>query len=355
MKKIKLIVSDFHLGKGRLLPDGSMNPLEDFFYDDKFIEFLKHYTSGEYENAEFELIINGDFFNLLQTEYVEGADVITEKKAVKIMDDILNGHPQVFDALSFIATRLNSTLTFVVGNHDQGLLWPGVEAVLRKRISSNIRIFPKNYYFDGVYVEHGNQYEVLHHFDEKHFAIRSALTEEPIQNLPWGSYFVINFLNRYKLERPYIDKIKPFRLYLRWAVIYDTKFAVRALPSMLWFYLIHRFHPDPARRRSFKVTWHNITESIAHNNIQNEAFRILKNNKYNTVIFGHTHIYAHKNIDGKEYLNTGTWNDLISLDISNFGRYSKLTYVFVDYSDSIPRCYLKVWRGYFRPEDDLVF
>ena len=60
MKKVKLVVSDFHIGSGSVLPDGCPNLLEDFIYDGLFIDFLQHYTSGKYDAADVELIINGD-------------------------------------------------------------------------------------------------------------------------------------------------------------------------------------------------------------------------------------------------------------------------------------------------------
>ena len=59
MKKIKLVVSDLHLSSGRTLEDGTTNPLEEFFFDVKFKEFIHYYTTGEYKDYEVELIING--------------------------------------------------------------------------------------------------------------------------------------------------------------------------------------------------------------------------------------------------------------------------------------------------------
>jgi hypothetical protein len=45
---IQLVLSDFHLGKGRYLENGQVNTLEDFDEDEKFIEFLDHYSTGTY-------------------------------------------------------------------------------------------------------------------------------------------------------------------------------------------------------------------------------------------------------------------------------------------------------------------
>ena len=62
--KLKVIVSDFHLGEGQ--ERGSLNPWENFHHDDKFAELLRYYSTDYYEDEDVELIINGDFFDLLQ-------------------------------------------------------------------------------------------------------------------------------------------------------------------------------------------------------------------------------------------------------------------------------------------------
>jgi hypothetical protein len=55
-RKFKLVVSDMHLGKGRYFRDGTQNILEDFIYDREFSEFLAYYRTGEFADAEVELI-----------------------------------------------------------------------------------------------------------------------------------------------------------------------------------------------------------------------------------------------------------------------------------------------------------
>jgi hypothetical protein len=58
----------------------------------------------------------------------------------------------------------------------------------------------------------------------------------------------------------------------------------------------------------------------------------------------------------KEYLNTGTWTEITSLELVSFGKITKLTYVLIEFSDENlkPRCRLKEWRGYHRMEEDVV-
>ena len=70
-RKLKLVLSDLHLGKGMRLPNGAINFLEGFYYDDQFVEFIHYYSSGVYRHHDIELIINGDFFDFLQVDYKE--------------------------------------------------------------------------------------------------------------------------------------------------------------------------------------------------------------------------------------------------------------------------------------------
>src|SRR6476659_5988066 len=82
--RLKLVVSDFHLGKGRYFADGTQNILEDFIYDKEFAEFLTYYRTGKYEEADVELILNGDILNLLQMDsWGVHTHLITERSVIR--------------------------------------------------------------------------------------------------------------------------------------------------------------------------------------------------------------------------------------------------------------------------------
>ena len=122
-KKIKLVVSDLHLGKGRILQDGGNNPLEEFYYTEKLSEFLQYYSSGAYQDYEVELIINGDFLNFLQVDFKgHFSTVFTESVCLEILQSIIEGHKKVFKAMSTFASRPGNMITYIVGNHDQGMM-----------------------------------------------------------------------------------------------------------------------------------------------------------------------------------------------------------------------------------------
>ena len=90
---IVLVVSDFHLGKGRFLKNGQINILEDFFEDDRFAEFTQYYSSGKNYSNNIHLVLNGDILNLIQIDF-EGcfSHIIDEESTVKAIETIYSGH-----------------------------------------------------------------------------------------------------------------------------------------------------------------------------------------------------------------------------------------------------------------------
>ncbi|MEM7115682.1 MAG: hypothetical protein AAF614_24790 [Chloroflexota bacterium] len=63
-----LIVSDLHLSEGRLPIEGKYSPLEDFFSDQAFADFLAYYQKQG--GPPWKLVINGDTFDFLQVTAV---------------------------------------------------------------------------------------------------------------------------------------------------------------------------------------------------------------------------------------------------------------------------------------------
>ena len=72
-KKIIIVISDIHLGAGAIV-DGRRNPLEDFHSDKELVDFFDYYSAGIYQHLDVEIIINGDFLDLLAVPYVKYFD-----------------------------------------------------------------------------------------------------------------------------------------------------------------------------------------------------------------------------------------------------------------------------------------
>ena len=191
MRRIKVVLSDLHMGTGRLAADGTINVIEDFRSDQQLLDLLEYYRTGEYVDAEVEVILNGDIFECLALVDPDDHDptLITLAKSLAKIDRILEGHKEVFAALRTFAAGERRQVTFMVGNHDQELLWDEVQARLKERIHPQIRVLIDAYLFDGV---HPRAWKPARPLQIAIRARKMFLTkglQEPVMNLPWGSDF----------------------------------------------------------------------------------------------------------------------------------------------------------------------
>ncbi|MGE0631724.1 MAG: hypothetical protein AB7O96_04920 [Pseudobdellovibrionaceae bacterium] len=356
-KKIRLVVSDMHLGKGRRNRDGGTNSLEEFYYGDKFIEFLHYYSSGEYRDYEVELIINGDFLNFLQVDYKgHFLTVLTEPVCLDVMKSILDGHAAVFKAMREFTSKPGRSITYVVGNHDQAMLWPALRQLFNEAAGANVKFKNIVYFFDGVHIEHGHMHEAANRFDPKKFFLKKDLPE-PILNLPFGSHFFVEFVLRIKQEHPHVDKIRPFSKMLRWAFVNEFFFTAVTFFKLIGFFGRSVLSRDPRHNWPFKRILKVVLESAIFPDLSESARKVLQDERVHSVIFGHSHVYQYRQWEpDKEYFNTGTWTELTSLDVQSLGKITKLTYVLIEYPEKgeRPRCRLKEWRGYHRIEEDVA-
>lgn len=351
MKRLKLIVSDFHLGIGHRRRDGSINVFEDFFHDREFIDFLQHFGSGAHEHSEVELILNGDFFNLLQVDDEEiDPEVVTELVALRRMKAIMDGHKATMNALKHFQSLEHKSLTFVMGNHDPGILFPSVQDLIVKYTGSKTRFFLEAYEFDGVYIEHGNQYEPANRFDRKKYFLTEGLPQ-PILNQPWGSHFYIHVINRIKMKKPHFDKVLPFWTYLKWIILYDFRFGIRTIATMIRYFFRTRFIRDPRRSTSFGDTFRILfgthrTTPVSPDLDEAAESILMTRDDIHTVIFGHNHRSVFRQFgEGKEYVNTGTWNQMTHLEIDRLGSQLYCTFAMIEYIEGRARASLKLWRG----------
>lgn len=356
-KKIKVVVSDLHLGKGRLQPQGGINALEEFYYGEKLVEFLHYYSSGAFSEHEVELIINGDFLNFLQVDYKgHFLTVLTEQVCLEILESIVDGHRNVFNAMANFARKPGNSITYIVGNHDQPMLWPRCREYLNKVCDTTVRYKNLVYFFDGVHIEHGHMHEAANRFDPRRFFLKKDLAE-PILNLPFGSHFFIELVLKIKHKYPFVDKIRPFNRMIRWAIFNETWMTLKSLVNLTFYLTKTVFVRNPRRQITFRRLAKILLESAIFPDLGESAGRILQDDRVHTVIFGHSHVYQYRRWgQGKEYFNTGTWTEITSLDVVSLGKITKLTYVFIEYpaEGGKPFGRLKEWRGYHRIEEDVA-
>ncbi len=356
-KKIKLILSDLHLGRGRLLHDGSMNTLEEFYFSDKLVEFIQYYSSGAYRDNDIEIIFNGDFLNFLQVDYRgHFLTSITEPISIEVLKSIVSGHPQVFKAMGEFLSQPYRKITYVIGNHDQSMMFQGCRDCLDQAVGYPLLYKNIVYFVDGIHVEHGHMHEAANRVDPRKFFLKQGLPE-PILNLSFGSHFFIELVLKVKEKYPHVDKIRPFNAMIRWAFFNEPIMLFKALGLLCRYLYTILVSNHPRFRWSIKKLFKIFFDSAIFPDLTISAKKILGDDRIHSVVFGHTHVYEYKKWGSrKEYFNTGTWTELTSLDVTSLGRITKLTYVMFEYvdNDTEPHGRLKEWRGFHRIEEDVV-
>lgn len=356
-KKIKLVISDLHLGKGRLLDDGGVNALEEFYYSEKLVEFFQYYSTGAYKDYDVEVIINGDFLNFLQVDYKgHYLTTITETIAVEVLKSIIKGHNQVFKAMGEFLSHPYRQITYVIGNHDQGMMFQGCRDHLDQTVGKPLLYKNIIYFVDGIHIEHGHMHEAANRMDPRKFFIKQGLPE-PILNLPFGSHFFIELVLKVKEKYPYVDKIRPFGQMMRWALVNETMMLLKATGLFIKYVYSLIFSNEARYSWSIKRLLKIFLESAIFPDLSIAAKKILADERVHSVVFGHTHVYEYRKWGArKEYFNTGTWTELTSLDVVSLGRITKLTFVLFEYSDmdTTPHGRLKEWRGFHRIEEDVA-
>ncbi|RME70208.1 MAG: hypothetical protein D6776_11990 [Planctomycetota bacterium] len=356
-RKYKIVISDQHLGSGHR--PGRVNPHESFEHDEKLVEFLRHYSTDFFEDEEVELIIAGDFYDFLAVRTSRGYTTkITEELALEKLAACVAGHREVHEALASFVQSPRKTLTVLVGNHDMELVFPGVQSAFRRYLTGDpadprIRFITDRpaYEFDGIHIQHGQQFEAMHHFNFRELTLRRGRGRAPILNLPWGSQFILRVLVPLKEQRPYLDKVRPFRAYLIRALVFDTLFFWKVVWLSLWNFIETRFGNLRHLRARMRQTWTLIREANIYPDLLHKVRHLFdRHPDVHTVIVGHTHVPQVRVLEGgRLYVNTGCWTDTVSFDLGTFGQRALPTYALITYPDDAgarPTVKLFEWHGY---------
>lgn len=348
-----LVVSDFHLGKGKFTSNGQLNILEDFFEDERFQEFCEYFSSQKYYLAPVHLILAGDIFNLIQID-VDGvfSHVVDEDWALAGLEQIIKGHPLFFRALKSFLSAPQKKITFVIGNHDAAMAFEGLQERMRELVGDGLN-FCHEFVENGVHVEHGHRFEVINTVPSHRYFLPGPGGKK-ILNLPWGSLFCIAVLPRLKKMRPHIDKVRPMNAYIRWTFINDFTFFLHMLATVMGYLWRTSFDAYTKQNRNFKTTLALLKQITIYPHYGRKARSILKrNSSIHTVVMGHTHLQEWRRYpEGRYYFNTGTWNMIPSMDAGLHDDQLKLTYVALDVhpkTQSLRNASLNVWQGKWRP------
>ncbi len=372
MKKYKIVISDCHIAGGRFL-NGRQNPFEALQYEEALIELITYFSTGNFgitednNPIEVELILAGDFLDFLFVPYRgEFTDTVTEKISVTKLDSIFSGHAELMTSLKDFASKPGKYITYLIGNHDSDLFYPKVrDKIIRhwdpdgQFPSKKIRIVHNKdriIFSEGVEIHHGNQYEAMSfmHFDEP------ILTKDlpvPIINLSWGCLYFLNIISHFKWEIPYMDRVRPIKLFIFLMLIIKPILCLRYMFFTATYFLRTRFFYSPKRRSPKHLTWQILKEEVlkaignSFQDLAKEARVLLEqNDKIHTIILGHTHtpmevFYP----DGKKYINTGTWTKTVNIDPYKVGVDRSKTFAFITIEEGKAQCELRQWTGTHAP------
>lgn len=343
VSKSIIIISDLHLGAG-LNVYNRKNFLEDFHYDKELIEFIEYHSSGYFLEREVELIINGDFFDLLAVPFVKYFDdeFWSEDAALEKLKMIISAHSGVIDALRDFLSFPNNKLTYILGNHDSEVILPKLQEYIielfpeenRKRFqlltNENAVYIP----YEGIVLQHGHEFEIAHHFSSK-----SIATDENGRRFfipPWGSYYVARVINKFKEGRDYINAVRPINKFIINGLIYDTLYTLRFAFSNITYFLMVRFLLIFKQNRKISEIIEGVkTEMQLFKDYETLTEDQIKNDpNIHALIVGHTHDPIFREYDdGSIFINTGTWTRMYNLDFGKNFNGSKLTFARVDVSD----------------------
>ncbi|WP_160174635.1 metallophosphoesterase [Archangium violaceum] len=241
-----ILVSDLHLGRGRLSGTGRYHALETFFFDEDFLDFCQGLVAeAEQRRTPFRLIFNGDTFDLLRIEPAHvgpsaarrerrfGAPV-TPEVAAEMMTSILAGHPAWVEAVALVLAAGHGVL-FLPGNHDVELQWEPVQRPLREAVAEALRrrgagveealgrlVFEPWFHHEPgrIWVEHGSQYDPECSFRYPLRAGQPALWDGPAleRDMPLGNFFQRYLYNAFGAITFIVPSTRANSRYLRWLV-----------------------------------------------------------------------------------------------------------------------------------------
>jgi hypothetical protein len=215
-QRMTVLISDLHMGLGKVGNPQHWHPYEDFRWTDEFGSFLREIDRQG--ASRVDLVLNGDSFELWQSS--QAPDCVhadkdlgcTEDEALARAAVVFAAHNDDLSLLRDFAERGSNHVFFVPGNHDVSLLYERVAETLLKALGARahrVDVLRQGYWLseDGwIYAEHGHQIDDLNRF--AHWPTPFVLRGKAYLEKPWGEQFVHSFYDHYEEKYPIIDNIE---------------------------------------------------------------------------------------------------------------------------------------------------
>jgi UDP-2,3-diacylglucosamine pyrophosphatase LpxH len=300
-----------------------------------------------YQEREVELIINGDFLDLLAVPFVPYFDdeYWSETAALEKLKIIVSAHMGVFDALRNFLTFPQNKLVYIIGNHDAELIFESLRNYIMDlfpevdRHKFKILLNTEDVYIpeEGIVLKHGHEYELAHHFSPT-TNIATDIEGKKYFIPPWGSYYVTRVINKFKEGRDYINAVRPINKFMINGIIYDFLYTLRFAFANFYYFMMVRFVMIFKQNKGFFEVLENVRKEIhlfQNYEAVTEEF-VTKNEDVHALIVGHTHDPIYREYDdGSVFINTGTWTKMYNLDFGKNFYGARLTFAKVDVKEKV--------------------
>ncbi len=205
---------------------------------------------------------------------------------------------------------------FILGNHDPDLVYEEVQEEIRSLLGNppleRVRFPGLRYEGQGVYVEHGHQYDFVFKMNFEKLFLKHR--DNSILNLPFVSFGLISHFMRLKEENPFIERIFPRPELLTHHRVIARKINSGTLgyffKSLLYYPF--RFYSDPTYTfptglvREF---YHRLR--TVHWDVDNITNIMLKNRevKKEVIVLGHIHEKRIAKGPKRVVIHPGSWRD----------------------------------------------
>ncbi len=318
LKKEIIVLGDIEMGAGNLT--------DDFISDKALAELISELSRRSHP---MDLVLNGDTFDFLKCPYFVKNKLtyprhITDEISLNKLNLIYRAHEKVFLALKKFVRKKNNQLYFLIGNHDPDLVHKKIQEKVRILLGNPKRIhFGLKYKEHNVYVEHGQQYDILTKINFNRLFLDYG--EKQILNLSYVSFGLISQFMELKEEHPFMERIFPrdllFSLHKKVIKKVTRRSVDYLLKSALYYPLRYYFDPTytyPREmfrefyRRLHHIHW-DINEIISV--FKRKRRRSLNENKI--YVLGHVHEKYIEDKEGTAIIHPGSWRDEYDLNLEN--------------------------------------
>ena len=308
LQKEIIVIGDIEMGAG--------NPTDGFIADRKLSALILELAERKHP---LDLVLNGDTFDFLKcpsqlkphTKYPR--HITTETSLAKLAL-IYAAHKDVFEALKKFAASPRKCIYFILGNHDHDLVYPEVRQEIKRLLgkAKGIQFPGLRYTGQGVYVEHGQQYDFIFKVNfEKLFINYEG---QSILNLPFVSFGLISLFMKFNEENPFLERIFPRPALLTHHQVIAKKFNRHTLGYFIksLLYYPFRFYADPTYTfpTSLLREFYRRIRTV-HWDVDNITNIFLKNRRIKKEIIVLGHIHEKRIVRGKRrvIIHPGSWRD----------------------------------------------